>query len=67
MYATVKEVDPGKLYVVESTLCQAAGKPGYKITFDLTAQNHDDVVAVELDGDFFFDHQSELSGLCCEE
>ena len=63
-YATAKEIQADVIYTVEYALCAAADKPKYNFTYDFSAEGRDTVLNLQMDGDYFFDHHSEMSSVC---
>ena len=64
VYATLKEVDPGKTYVIDSELCADEQWPNYKMTFNFEANDDDSMATLELSRAFYDANKDDLVGYC---
>jgi len=64
VYATLKEVDPGQTYVIDSELCADGQGPNYKMTFNFEANDDDSMATLELSRAFYDANKDDLVGYC---
>jgi len=67
-YATIRELEVGQTYVIETELCSDVSQPNYKLTYDFSADDDDDndeiMATLEVSGQFYEDNKDQMSGVC---
>ncbi|KAK2156104.1 hypothetical protein LSH36_221g00048 [Paralvinella palmiformis] len=64
VYATLKEIDPGNTYVIDTQLCDDANEPNYKMTFNFNANYDETSATVELSREFYDENKDDITGFC---
>ncbi|KAK2156103.1 hypothetical protein LSH36_221g00043 [Paralvinella palmiformis] len=64
VYAKLKEIDPGKTYVVETELCADDNEPNYKLTYNFNAGYYIPMVTLEMSRKFYYANKENMSGFC---
>jgi len=64
VYATIKEIDPGNTYVIDTQLCDEASEPNYKMTFNCNANYDETSATLELSREFYDENKDDITGVC---
>ena len=64
VYATLKEIDPGNTYVIDTQLCDDVNEPNYKMTFNFNANYDETSATVELSREFYDENKDDITGFC---
>ncbi|KAK2140204.1 hypothetical protein LSH36_1439g00021 [Paralvinella palmiformis] len=64
VYATIKEIDPGNTYVIDTQLCDEASEPNYKMTFNCNANYDETSATLELSREFYDENKDDITGFC---
>ncbi|KAK2154945.1 hypothetical protein LSH36_253g04056 [Paralvinella palmiformis] len=64
VYATLKEIDPGNTYVIDTQLCADPNEPNYKMTFNFNANYDETSVTLELSREFYDANKDDITGFC---
>jgi len=63
-YATIRELEVGQTYVIETELCSDVNQPNYKPTYDFSADDDEIIATLEVQRQFYEDNKDQMSGVC---